>query len=188
MTKSITGHTVLLLWISLQTPKPHFQVTSEVFKVLQSQSCRPACTSTVCSLCETSDQNLCWWLLRWNIATDRRQSLIWIIPDVSWENGQSYSKVLLSNYIQLIYLNYTPLLWWPVCRRQSHFISYSSGQKANTKQRPSLLQVQMVVTQSLHRFLYKCLLMHSAYRPDRNPAGSVIGAITFSLRLTTSKL
>lgn len=26
-------------------------------------------------------------------------------------NGQSYRKVLLSNYIQLIYLNSTPLLW-----------------------------------------------------------------------------
>lgn len=40
------------------------------------------------------------------------------------KNGQSYRKVLLSNYIQLIYLNYTPLLRWPVCRRRSHFTQF----------------------------------------------------------------
>lgn len=177
MTKSRTGHTLLLLWISSQTP-------GDQFKGLQSESVLSPCMHiNSCSLCETSDQNLCWW----NIATDRRQSLIWIIPDVSWGKRSELQKSASQQLypINLFEFCSSPMVTSVQETKPFHFIQFRTKCKHKAK---AFFAAGHRTKHSLHRFLYKCLLMHSAYRPDRNPAGSVIGAITFSLRLTTSKL
>lgn len=125
MTKSRTGHTLLLLWISSQTP-------GDQFKGLQSESVLSPCMHiNSCSLCETSDQNLCWW----NIATDRRQSLIWIIPDVSWgkrsELQESASQQLYP--INLFEFCSSPMVTSVQETKPFHFIQFRTKCKHKAK-------------------------------------------------------
>lgn len=185
MTKSITAHTWLLLWSSLQTPKPHFQVSSEVFKVLQSVSPVALHAHQQLSVhCVTPLTIICVDDFSGEIL-QQTGSLIWIIPDVSWEKR---SELQESASEQLYPINLFELYSSPTVTSVQETKPFHTVQDKMQTQSRGLLCCRWHRTKSRHRFLYKCLVMHSAHRPDRNPAGSVIGPIAFSLRLTTSKL